>query len=115
MTLIEQIRGSYPNLTEAQADRVRDLIEYQANIDGGQNMRERYTELVSAYQTYRQNGYSNIEAAVKAVSEQAEGDQEPIDPTYRPTNPTTGRAGDTNWLKIGLIALAAWFLFFRKR
>lgn len=115
MTLIEQIKRSYPNLTESQADRVRDLVEYQANIDGGVNMRERYTELVAAYQTYRQNGYSNIEAAVKAVSEQAEGDQEPIDPTYSPTNPTTGRTGETNWLKIGLITLAAWFLFIRKR
>ena len=115
MTLIEQIKGSYPNLTEAQADRVRDLIEYQANIDGGTDMRERYTALVAAYQTYRQLGYSNIEAAVKAVSEQAEGEQEPIDPTYKPVNPTTGRTGETNWLKIGLIALAAWFLFFRRR
>jgi len=114
MTLIENIRGNYPNLTEAQADRVRDLIEYQLNVDSGVNMSARYTELVASYQNYRQNGYSNIAAAVKAVSEQAEGDLEPIDPTYKPINPTTSRTGNTNWIKIAIIVFAVWFFFVRR-
>ena len=118
MTLIEQIRTYFPGLTEAQADRVRDLVEYQDNVDGGRDMRERYTQLVSAYKTYRQNGYSNIEAAVRAVSEQADADGERIDASniqyYKDfdRNPQTAgtQPAETNWIKVGAIALVVFWI-----
>lgn len=116
MTLIEQIRTYFPGLTEAQADRVRDLVEYQDNVDGGLDMRERYTQLVSAYKTYRQNGYSNIEAAVRAVAEQADADGERID-TYNSQYPTgllpAPQPAAINWIKVGAIALVVFWILKR--
>ena len=110
MTLYEVIRNQYPDIPEAQADLARDIIEYTERVARGDDMRGYYTALVAAYNNMRNQGYDAVEAAVMVAQGQttpndADGGGNNLPPMDRPA------PQNIKWLKVGLIALAVWFIF----